>query len=107
MVPCIGQSSTHVPSFHRIGISDRQVNAADAAGSRYTRKGTDAIGPTNRTIGLDDDLEFAVGFQEARRWMPTETTGPKQTGGVSFLPGPDLHATATVDGCVWHRGGQG
>ena len=26
---------------------------------------------------------------------------------ISFVPGPDLHDTATVDGRVWHWGGQG
>ena len=34
-----------------------------------------ASGPTNRTISLDD-LEFAVGFQEARRWMAVPAHWP-------------------------------
>jgi hypothetical protein len=30
-------------------------------------------------------------------------TAPTVVVFVSFLPGPDLHDTATVDGRVWHR----
>ena len=46
-IPCAGQSSIHVPPFQRIGISDRQVDAASAS-----RRGLAAVGVLNRAAVL-------------------------------------------------------
>ena len=46
-IPCTGQSSIHVLPFQRIGVSDRQVDAAGAS-----RRGLAAVGVLNRAAVL-------------------------------------------------------